>query len=192
MINDILQLQNKDWICAQKVGISEFWGTQDGHCGGNTLYVGGCDYYSVVAVQRPGADLLSLQPGDPQAGPRSVQPQPHLLQLVADRVQHAAYFGGAHQQGSTRRRRLLPGRGFPGDIPVHQLDAEHGSSEHRQVDSGGVPAEVPLKNAPQGRGFCARVHVGALHVVLHGGHLPLMGGIPPALRILHPVQPQGW
>ena len=168
-----------------------FWATQDGHCGGNPLCVGGCDHYSVVVVQRPGAGLLSVQPGDPQAGAGSLQPEPHLLQLVADGVQHAAHSGGTRQQRAAGRRRLLPHRGLPGDLPVHQLDAEHGSAEHRQVDRGGLPAEVPLQDAPQGRGVRPRLHVGALHVLLHGGRLPLLGGVPPAVRVLHPVQPQG-
>lgn len=143
----------------------------------------------VAAVQRAGADLLSVQPGDPQAGARAVHPQPDAVQPVAERVQHAAHSGRARGRGAARRRqRRVPGGGVPRHLPHHQLHAQHGSAQHRQVGGGGVPAQLPLENAAQGRSARARLHVDALALLRCGGQLPLVGRLQPALRVVHPLQ----
>lgn len=66
--------------------VGEFERKHNGRSGRSCFCVHFGDYYSVADLQRRGADLLSLQPGDPQAGTSSVYSQPDVLQPVAKRV----------------------------------------------------------------------------------------------------------
>lgn len=161
---------------------------RSGHCG---FRVGFGDHRRVAAVQRCGADLLPVQPGDPKTGARPFYPQPDVLQPVAERVQHAPNSGRARHRWAPRRRRLLPDRGFPRHFPHHELHAQHGSAQHRQMGGGGVPAELPLQDTAPGRGDGAGIHVDTLTLLRHRGHLPLLGRVPPPLRVVHSLQCQG-
>lgn len=96
--------------------------------GHSCFSVGFRDYCRVAAVQRCGADLLSVQPGDPQTGTRSIHSQLDVLQPVAKRVQHATNSGRAHHYGPSRRQCLLSNCWFPRQFSHHKLHAHHGSS----------------------------------------------------------------
>lgn len=104
---------------------------QHGRSGLSCFRVGFGDYCCVAAVQHCGADLLCVQPGDPQTGTRSFYSQLDVLQPVAKRVQHATNSDRAHHHGPPRRQRLLSDCGFPRHFSHHKLYAEHGSSQHR-------------------------------------------------------------
>lgn len=100
------------------------------HLGGDPGFRGGGADARGPAGQRAGADVLLVQRRHPQAGPGIVHPQPHLLQSVDDRLQHAPDLGWDHLQEATGRRSDLPRCGLPGDFPHHELHVEHGSVEH--------------------------------------------------------------
>lgn len=102
-----------------------------GRSGRSCFFADFGDYHRVAALQRRSADLFSAQSGNPQAGARSLHPQLVVLQPVAERVQHASNFGRARHFGAPRRQRLLSDRGFPRHFPHHELNAQHGSAQHR-------------------------------------------------------------
>lgn len=59
------------------------------------------------------------------------------------------------------------------------------------MGGGGVPAELPLKNTAPGCSDSAGIHVDTLILLLHSGHLPLLGRVQPPLRVVHPLQCEG-
>lgn len=113
---------SKVWIFKRK---------RHGRSGRSCIGVRCRDYYRVAAVQHCGADLLSVQPGDPQTGTWSFYSQLDVLQPVAERVQHASNSGRPHHQWSARRQRLLSNCGIPRHFSHHKLHAQHGSAQHR-------------------------------------------------------------
>lgn len=59
------------------------------------------------------------------------------------------------------------------------------------MGGGGFPVKLPLKNTAPGRSDCIRIHVDTLTLLLHSGHLSLLGRVPPPLRIVHSLQCEG-
>lgn len=59
------------------------------------------------------------------------------------------------------------------------------------MGGSGVPAELPLQNKTSGCGDSAGIHVDTLALLLHRGHLALLGRVPPPLRIVHSLQCEG-
>lgn len=94
-----------------------------GRSGHSCFFVDFGDYRSVAALQRRGADVLSVQPGDPQTGTRSLHPQLVVLQPVAERVQHASNSGRACDFWAPRRQRLLSDSGVSRHLSHHKLNA---------------------------------------------------------------------
>lgn len=116
------------WMHWSKVRI--FKRKHHGRSGYNCFRVGCGDYCRVAAVQRCGADLFSVQPGDPQTGSRSLYSQLDVLQPVVKCVQHAANCGWAPHHGPPRRQRLLSNCGFPRYFSHHKLNAQYGCAQH--------------------------------------------------------------
>lgn len=162
-----------------------------GRGGHRCLCAGSGDHRRVAAVQHRGADLLSLQPADSQAGTGALHSQPDVLQLVAERVQHATHPDRTRHRGPPRWPRALSGGGFPRHFPHHECHVEHGGSQHRQVAGGGLPTQLPLQDAAPGRSDGSLLHVDALAVLLRGRLLAALGRLPSALRVVHPVQREG-
>lgn len=99
------------------------------------------------ALQPPGAAMLHLQYGDPQAGRRGFPGELILLQPAPHGPEHAFYPARDPEEPATPRGLRLQSGGFPGNFPDFQHNAEHGSAQHRQMDCCGVPLKLHQQNA---------------------------------------------
>lgn len=180
----------RSWPVDSIVKSPYFWAgrTHHAHSGRSCISVCSSDHRCIVAVQRGGGYLLSVQPGDSKAGSRVVYPQPYLLQPVSYRFYHASNSGRSYQQRKPWKRWVLSNCGFPGHFSHHELNAQYGGFEHRSMGGSGFSAELPLQSTTPGRSDRAWIHVDALALLLHGGHLPLLGWVPSPLRIMYALQ----
>lgn len=125
------QWQFASWLRMDSSEVWIFESKRHGRSGYSCFRLGRGDYCRVAAVQRCGADMFSVQPGDPQAGTGSFYSQLDVLQPVAKCIQYATNSDWAHHHGPPRRQRLLSNSGVSRHFSLHKLHAQHGSSQHR-------------------------------------------------------------
>lgn len=102
--------------------------------------------HSFARGELSGAAMLHLQRGGPCTGAGGLHHKPFFLQHPHRRPQHALHSAWGRNAPKTFWRLLLLYGELYGHFSDHEHNAEHGSSQYRPLDSGGLSFNLFQQN----------------------------------------------
>lgn len=144
-----------------------------------------CNCSCVTRGERASVSMFHMQRTSSCTGARDLHHEPLVLQHPHHRSQHAFYPTWGRKTPKAVWRPLLLHGEFYGYLPDHQLNVEHGSSQHRPLDSRGFPFDLLQQNETQECRADGQLCLASLARILAYCCPAVVGRLQSRVRVMH-------
>lgn len=144
-----------------------------------------CNCSGVTRGELAGVTMFHLQRTSSCTGARDLHHEPLILQHPHRCSQHAFYPAWGRKTPEAFRRPLLLYSELYGYFSDYQHDVEHGSSQHRPLDSRGFSFDLSQQNETQECRANGQLYLASLARILAHCSPAVLGRLQSRVRVLH-------